>query len=426
MTGVEAVSNGVNAFAAPAVTRAQQTLTAIVVILAALLGGIAFLCHAYGVGAMDQTAPNYQSILSQLTAAVFGNGPLYYVTIAAVLAVLVLSANTSFVGFPRLCRLIARDDFLPRPFALVGRRLVYSVGIWFLTITAALLLIGFGGVTDRLIPLFAVGAFLAFTLSQLGMVLHWHKELTRPPEAGGPHARLQVFFGLTINSLGAVATGGALAVILAAKFLEGAWITLLAIPTLLLVFLTVKQHYRHLDHLTRKCGPLQFSNNQPPIVVVATHRWNRLTRKALRFALRLSPDVIALHLSDLEGEQADEHALELRKQWAHEVEGPAQEAGIAAPRLHVIHSRYRNLIRPIRHFVERIEKEHPTRQVAVIIPELVKTGWWQYFLHNRRAAQLRSALLALGHPRIAVITLPWRMHHLHDEDHQPSAPPAAT
>jgi amino acid transporter len=427
MTGVEAVSNGVNAFAAPAVARAKQTLTAIVVILAVLLGGIAWLCQAYGVGAMDQTDPGYQSVLSQLTAAVFGNGPLYYVTMAGVLAVLVLSANTSFVDFPRLCRLIARDDFLPRPFALVGRRLVYSVGIWFLTVTAALLLIGFGGITDRLIPLYAVGAFLAFTLSQAGMVMHWRKVWARPPEAGQPApGRAKLLFGMTINGIGAAATGGALAVILAAKFLEGAWITLLAIPTLVLLFLTVKQHYLGLEHLTRTCGPLNFSNNHPPIVVMATHRWNRLTRKALRFALRLSPDVIALHLSDLEGEQADEHALALRKQWAHEVEGPARQAGLPAPRLHVIHARYRNLIRPVRRFVEELEKEHPNRQVAVIIPELVITRWWHYFLHNHRAAGLRRALLALGHPRIAVITLPWRMHHLHDEDHHPDATPPAT
>jgi hypothetical protein len=395
-------------------------------LLALLLGGIAWLCQAYGVGAMDQTAPDYQSILSQLTAVVFGNGALYYITMAAVLSVLVLSANTSFVDFPRLARLIARDDFLPRPFARVGPRLVYSVGIWFLMTSAALLLIGFGGVTDRLIPLFAVGAFLAFTLSQAGMVVHWYRQRSRRPEAGPRPTAARVLFGLTINGVGALVTAGALAVILTAKFLDGAWITLLAIPALLLLFLTVKQHYKHLDRLTGKCGPLSFTNLHTPIVVVAMHRWNQLTRKALRFALHLSPEVIALHLSDLEGEQADEHAHELKKQWAHEVDGPARQADVPAPRLHVIHSRYRNLIRPIRHFVELLEKEHPDRQVAVIIPELVKTTWWHYILHNRRAAQLRGALLALGHPRIAVITLPWRMHHLHDDDRHVGQPASAT
>jgi hypothetical protein len=283
-------------------------------------------------------------------------------------------------------------------------------------------LVGFGGVTDRLIPLYAVGAFLAFTLSQAGMVVHWRKKWSSTTEAGNKTARVKVLFGLAINSLGAVATGGALAVVLAAKFLEGAWITLLAIPTLLLLFLTVKQHYRHLDHLTQCCGPLNFGHIHSPIVIVATHRWNRLTRRALRFAMRLSRDVIALHLSDLEGEQADERGREMRAQWELEVEAPAAKAGVSAPRLLIIHSRYRNLIRPIRHFVERIEKEHPDRQLAIIIPELVKTSWWHYVLHKRRAARLRSALLAMGHPRIAVITLPWRMDHLHhEEEHVPAS-----
>jgi hypothetical protein len=148
-----------------------------------------------------------------------------------------------------------------------------------------------------------------------------------------------VLFGLTINGVGALVTAGALAVILAAKFLDGAWIALLAISALLLLFLTVKQHYKHLDRLTCECGPLSCTNLHTPIVLVAMHRWNRLTRNALRFALHLSPEVIALHVSDLEGEQADEHAHEIKKQWAHEVDGPARQAGVPAPRLHVIHSR---------------------------------------------------------------------------------------
>ena len=156
MTGVEAVSNGVSAFAAPPVKNAQRTLTAIVVILGSLLAGIAYLSHAYGIGAMDQENPQYQSIISQLVSAVVGKGLLYYITIGSVLMVLALSANTSFAGFPRLCRLIANDDFMPHSFALRGRRLVYSTGIFILTVLSAVLLIAFGGITDRLIPLFAV------------------------------------------------------------------------------------------------------------------------------------------------------------------------------------------------------------------------------------------------------------------------------
>src|SRR5689334_3431595 len=160
MTGVEAVSNGVSAFREPVITRAHRTLGAICAILAILLGGIAYLARSYGIAAMDQTQDGYQSVLSQLAGAVIGRGPFYYVAIGSVLCVLCLSANTSFVDFPRVCRLVAGDDFLPRPFAVVGRRLVFSVGILYLAVSAGILLVGFGGITDRLIPLFAIGAFL--------------------------------------------------------------------------------------------------------------------------------------------------------------------------------------------------------------------------------------------------------------------------
>src|SRR5216684_5251875 len=234
LTGVEAVSNGVQAFRQPVVPAARATLTAIIAILIVLLGGIAVLVRYYGIMATDPGAPGYQSVLSMVTAAVAGKGIFYDVTMFSVLLVLCLSANTSFADFPRLCRMIARDDYLPHSLATRGRRLVFSQGIWALAILAGLLLILFGGITDRLIPLFAVGAFLAFTLSQAGMVVHWQR-------TGGPGtgpARL-------INGLGAGATGIALAVVLVAKFREGAWITVLLIPTTLWLFHLVKGHYEH-------------------------------------------------------------------------------------------------------------------------------------------------------------------------------------
>src|SRR5690242_16977833 len=168
MTGVEAVSNGVSAFREPVVTRAHRTLGAICGILGLLLGGITYLVRSYGITAMDQSQQGYQSVLPQRAGAGIGRGLFYYVAIGRVLCVLCLSANTSFVDFPRVCRLVAQDDFLPRPFAAVGRRLVFSVGILYLAAGAGLLLIAFGGITDRLIPLFAIGAFLTFTMSQLG------------------------------------------------------------------------------------------------------------------------------------------------------------------------------------------------------------------------------------------------------------------
>jgi amino acid transporter len=404
MTGVEAVSNGITAFREPAVKNAQRTLTVIVAILATLLGGIAYLSRAYGIGAMDQTRDGYQSVLSQLVAAVMGRGPFYYVAIGSLLAVLALSSNTSFVDFPRLCRLIAGDKFLPNAFTIVGRRLVYSVGIGFLTVTAGLLLVAFGGITDRLIPLFAVGAFGAFTLSQAGMVVHWRRALKRD----GPTARERHGHRvrLAVNAVGAVATGTALAVILVAKFAEGAWITLLAIPALLVLFKGVKRHYVRAARQIRTHAPLELDLPGPPVIVVPTDGWNRLTEKSLDLAVRLSPDVTAVHLTALNGddEKTDER---LRKCWAQEVEEPARRAGLVPPRLEIIHTPYRKFIDPLLGHVEKVKAQFPRRQIAVIVPEVVKRHWWQYVLHQYRAERLRSALLKSGDRRTVLINVPW-------------------
>ena len=229
LTGVEAVSNAVGAFRAPSVMHARRTHTAIVGILVILLSGIAYLVGAYHIAATEPGAAGYQSILAQLVAAVAGRGVLYYVSIGAILSVLALSANTGFADFPRMCRQMAHDGFLPRFFASRGRRLVYSNGIFVLTALSALLLVVFDGITDRLIPLFAIGAFLAFTLSQAGMVGHWLR-------VGGPHQARNVI----INGLGASATGVTLVVVLVAKISEGSWVTALVIPLLLAALVAVK------------------------------------------------------------------------------------------------------------------------------------------------------------------------------------------
>src|SRR5271166_3713986 len=220
LTGVEAVSNGVQAFKKPVVPAARATLTAIIAILIVLLGGIALLVRYYGIVATDPGAPGYQSVLSLLTAAVAGKGIFYDVTMFSVLLVLCLSANTSFADFPRLCRMIARADYLPHSLTTRGRRLVFSQGIWGLAILSALLLILFGGVTDRLIPLFAVGAFMAFTLSQAGMVGHWRRTASWA----------RAWRSILINGLGALATGITVMVIVVAKFAEGAWVVVVLLP----------------------------------------------------------------------------------------------------------------------------------------------------------------------------------------------------
>jgi amino acid transporter len=400
MTGIEAVSNGVNVFKEPSVRHAHRTLTGIVIILALLLVGIAYLSRAFGLGAMDQSQSGYQSVLSQLIAAVAGRGWFYYIAIASVLAVLCLSANTSFVGFPRLCRLIAKDDFLPRPFAVVGRRLVYSIGILFLAGSAGLLLAAFRGITDRLIPLFAVGAFFAFTMSQAGMVVHWRRTLAQHP---GRHAHIAIW----VNGIGALATAAALAIILAAKFLSGAWIVLVAFPVLLGLFKFVHRHYVRLERQVADAAPLDLPDVDPPIVLLPIRRWDKLTAKSLRFAMHVSPDVIAVHLSNLSGEAAGDQATRVRQEWAADVEEPARRAGLAEPKLVMVQTPYRRFVEPLLRQIDRLKSSSPDRDIAVIVPELVPRHWWQVFLHRHKAAGLRKTLRKRGDWRIVVITVPW-------------------
>ncbi len=390
MTGVEAVSNGVSAFRAPPVRNARRTLTVIIVTLVALLAGIAYLARAYGIGATEPGRTGYESVLSQLVAAVVGHSMFYYVTIGALLTVLALSANTSFAGFPRLCRIIALDDFLPHAFATRGRRLVFSLGIYMLTAYAALLLIIFGGITDRLIPLFAIGAFLAFTLSQAGMVAHWWR-------VGGPHARKS----LLINGVGALATASTLTVVLVAKFAEGAWITLLLIPGLLVLFRRVRRHYRQVARETACETPLDLTNLTKPIVVVPIQGWDMIARKGLRFALKLSPEVYVVQICD---EDAQER---LRAHWADYVEQPARAAGLPAPQLVVIPSPYRHLFSLLLAYITQLKDSHPNRQIAVIIPQLIEHRWYHYLLHNQRASILKALLLLRGDQRVVVINVPW-------------------
>jgi amino acid transporter len=406
MTGVEAVSNGVGAFREPVVQNARLTLGIICAILAILLAGIAYLVQVYGILAMDQTREGYQSVLSQLVGAIAGRGWFYYVAIGSLLTVLCLSANTSFTGFPRLCHLVAKDDYLPRPFAVVGRRLVYSVGILYLAGAAGALLTIFGGITDRLIPLFAIGAFLTFTMSQTGMVIHWRRELGR---AAGRIERHRHRARLVINAIGAFTTALALAIIVAAKFSAGAWITILVIPGVVLLLKAIKRYYAELDLRLRDDGALSLAGGQPPIVLVTTEGWNRLTDKALAFALSFSPDVIAVHLTKLDPDEIDDKEARLRQRWQADVEHPARQAGLRPPELVVLEVPYRRAHGTLLGYIERLEAENPTRTITVLIPEIVKLHWWQYLLHTHRAQRLAGALILYGSSRLAVMIVPWHL-----------------
>ena len=390
MTGVEAVSNGVKAFREPVVATARRTLTIIIVLLMMLLAGIAYLVRAYGIQATDPGQPGYQSVLSLLLAAVSGRGGFYYVSMASILVVLALSANTAFADFPRLCRAIAQNNYLPHSFATRGRRLVYTQGILVLAVLAAVLLIIFGGVTDRLIPLYAVGAFLAFTLSQAGMVGHWRR-------VGGKGATRSML----INGLGAVATGVTVMVVLVAKFVEGAWITVLLIPGLLLAMGLVRRHYHAVFLEVRSPTPLELTDTTPPLVIVPVQGWNRTVKKALRFAIKISPRIHAIHVDCGQGSEI------LRSEWCRFVEQPALEAGLAAPELVVLPSPYRLILAPIVDYVLKAERANPSQQIAVLIPELVERHWYHYLFHNKRASVLKALLLLRGNQRIVVINVPW-------------------
>jgi len=390
MTGVEAVSNGVMAFKEPTYKYAQQTLTIIIGILMIMLLGIAYLVPAYGVAATPPGEPGYESVLSQLLGAITGRGAFYWVSIASIMVVLSLSANTAFADFPRLSRAIARNGFLPHSLTLRGRRLVYSQGVYALAFLAGLLLTIFGGVTDRLIPLYAVGAFLAFTLSQAGMVVHWKR-------TGGTGAVKSMF----LNGLGALATAVTVAVVLIAKFTEGAWITVLLIPVMMLTMRSVKAHYDRVEQETRRDGPVNTKDIRPPIVVIPLERWNVVAEEALRLAWGMSQDIRILHV------ECGEETEILCQRYAEVVEAPARKAGLPVPELVVLQSPYRFIVRPILDYSLQLEKTNPDRQLAVLIPELVESRWYYFLLHNNRSQVLKALLLFSGDQRITVVNIPW-------------------
>ncbi|HKF50616.1 MAG TPA: APC family permease [Terracidiphilus sp.] len=387
MTGVEAVSNGIMAFRKPTQRNAKIALTIIIVLLAILLAGIALLCRAYHIAATDPNKTGYESVLSMLTRAVMGHGWFYYVTIGSVLLVLALSANTAFADFPRLTRAIAQNNYLPHVFVLRGRRLLYSWGIYVLVVLTAALLMIFGGVTDRLIPLYAIGAFMAFTLSQAGMVMHWKRR--------GDTGRMLV------NGLGAFATGITTLVVLVAKFVEGAWITALLVAGMILLMRGVHRHYRRVAREIKLDSPISPADVSEPIVIVPIDRWSRLTEKALSFALSMSSDIRCLHV------HVSDEKNDIESIWEPMVAAPLRAAGKPVPRLELLKSPYRHVLQPVIDYILHAEQKSKDSKICVLVPELVVKHWWENLLHNRRAGLLKVILLVRGNRRIVVINIPW-------------------
>ncbi len=390
MTGVEAVSNGVMAFKEPTSKYARLTLTIIIAFLMAMLLGIAYLVRAFSIAATVPGEPGYQSVLSQLLAAVSGKGAFYWTGIVSILIVLSLSANTAFADFPRLSRAIALNGFLPHALSLRGRRLVFTEGVYALAILTAVLLTIFGGVTDRLIPLYAVGAFMAFTLSQAGMVAHWKR-------TGGSGA----VRNMLLNGLGAVATGITLSVVLIAKFTEGAWITIVLIPAMILMMIGVKRHYVAVEKQTHSDIPVNTEDLCAPIVLIPIDRWSVVSEKALRFAWSLSTEIRILHV------ECGEETESLCRNWGRLVETPAKDANLPIPELVLLKSPFRFIVKPIVEYALKLEKDKGDKHVAVVLPELMERRWYYLLLHNQRSSALKALLYFQGSQRISVINVPW-------------------
>ncbi len=376
MTGVEAVSDGVPAFQPPESKNAAGTLVTMAVLAIAMFLGITFLAHAYQVMPTEQ-----ESGVSQLGRAIVGGGIVYYLVQAATTLILVLAANTAYADFPRLASIVSRDRFLPRQFMNQGDRLAFSNGILVLSTFAALLIVVFKGDTHALLPLYMIGVFVSFTLSQTGMVIHWRKQRT----PGWKTSAL-------INGFGAVVTGIVLIIVAITKTLEGAWIVLLLIPIIIAIFKATRRHYDHVaSQLTlRNYTPQRRVHNT---VLMPVGGLQRAVVEALRYAETLSDDVRAVYV-DVDQTATDQ----MKKDW---------ETWGGKTKLVILESPFRSVMEPLLEYIEQVENERSDDYVTVILPEFVPARWWQHLLHNQRALLIKGALLF--RPNTVVTSVPFHL-----------------
>ncbi len=378
MTGIEAISNGVPAFQPPESRNARRTLLAMAVLMGVLFLGSIGLTQYLAVVAGPQ-----ETILSALARRLLGSGPVYLLIQASTMLILAVAANTSFAGFPRVTALLAQDGFLPSPFANLGDRLVFTNGILALTIATGFLIVVFGGNAHALVPLFAIGVFLAFTLSQAGMVVHWCRERGRG-----------WWLKAIINGVGSVATGAAVLIIGVSKFIEGAWITILVIPIMVIGFFRIRAHFREVSQeLALRGLPPDLRPSPPSRMVVPISGVHRGTLEAIKYARSISSDVTVVYIELEPG--AGQHIRREFEKWWPDVP------------LVIVPSPYRSIVGPLLDFLDETDQQHNDGQLAaVVLPEFVPAKWWQSLLHNQTAWLIKAALLyrrrRLGFQRVII------------------------
>jgi amino acid transporter len=392
LTGTEAISNGIPAFKQPESRNAATTLSWMAALLATMFIGTSIMAYLYQVHPSEN-----ETVISQFARLIF-TGPMgwfYYVIQGTTALILVLAANTSFADFPRLASLLARDRFMPRQFATRGDKLVFSNGIIILAIFSGVLIVAFGGDTSRLIPLYAVGDFLSFTLSQSGMVRHWWKlrRIQVDGQQDKPAESAHWKKSIVINALGCFATLVVLIVLVITKFLHGAWIVVVLIPLLVAMFRAIHRHYIDVASqlTTEGMEGLRPIRHEVIVPVSGIHRG---VLRALQYARTIAPD----HVTALYINVDDDATQKLREKWSNWVDGIE---------LVVIASPYRSLIGPLSRYVDRRMTAHPEQMVTVVLPEFVPARWWQHLLHNQSSLMLKGALLFK--PNVIVTSVPYHL-----------------
>ncbi len=378
VTGMEVISNGVRAFRQPESKNAATTMLWMSTILASLFIGISWMAYQHSIlPKADET------VISQLARLTFGTGPIYYAVQIGTMALLVLAANSAFAGFPHLASILARDGFMPHQMATFGDRLVFSNGIIILGFLACLLLVVFEGDTHALIPLYAIGVFVSFTLSQAGMVKRW---LVKK----GPHWQTK----LIVNGAGALTTGVATIIIASTKFMQGAWIVFLLVAILLLMFQGIRSHYK----AVKEQIALDRRGERPPlprrnIVIIPISGLNRAVVRALDYARSRPGEIRAVYV-DLDPEES----AKVKIQWA-QWGGGVNLIALSSP--------YRSVLRSLLDYVEEVLEKDSNTWITVVIPEILPARWWQNILHNQRALMLKASLLFKD--RVILIDVPYHL-----------------